>query len=315
MPVPSFDSSVDYYAMMGVPPSSSADDIKRAFRDVALRCHPDRADGNQTLIDKFKVASTAYAVLGDATVRAEYDEARKSAARARGYGRESQGSSARTPAQSFEQMFEGNIGKIYADAFGGGAGRSGSGGPGMGMPSFDQILRDVASSVMKGSGASGTRATSSSSAAPGTTASPGPRQRTRRAREGGKARGATPQARSATPVPEPSGSETARAIDGSILRVSGFDVFSDLSLSLEEAILGTERQIPTLGAMQGVRFPPGTQGGKMTLTGLGIRREVPGQPPTAGNHYVTVQIRIPRPAEVVSTLSGILRRHAGEGGK
>lgn len=60
----------DYYSVLGVPKSSSQDDIKKAFRKLAHKYHPDKPGGDEK---KFKEISEAYAVLSDEKKRAEYD--------------------------------------------------------------------------------------------------------------------------------------------------------------------------------------------------------------------------------------------------
>ena len=65
---------VDYYDLLGVQRGASADEIKKAYRKAALRDHPDRNRDDQAAEDRFKQAAEAYAVLGDATKRARYDQ-------------------------------------------------------------------------------------------------------------------------------------------------------------------------------------------------------------------------------------------------
>lgn len=63
----------DYYEVLGVTKSSSADEIKKAYRKVAMQFHPDRNPGDKSAEDKFKEAAEAYEVLSDQDKRAQYD--------------------------------------------------------------------------------------------------------------------------------------------------------------------------------------------------------------------------------------------------
>ena len=64
----------DYYNILGVSRSSSADDIKKKFRKLALKYHPDRNPGNKQAEAKFKEITEAYEVLGDPDKRSKYDQ-------------------------------------------------------------------------------------------------------------------------------------------------------------------------------------------------------------------------------------------------
>ncbi len=66
-------SKRDFYEILGVAKTSSADDIKKAYRKVAMQFHPDRNPGDKSAEDKFKEAAEAYEILSDADKKAQYD--------------------------------------------------------------------------------------------------------------------------------------------------------------------------------------------------------------------------------------------------
>lgn len=113
----------DYYEILGVDRTASEDDIKKAFRKLAQKYHPDKKGGDEA---KFKEASEAYAVLSDKKRRAEYDAYGKTFA-----GGGAQGGFGGFDFSNFQGFqnggqFEFDLGDIFGDFFGGGQAPFGS---------------------------------------------------------------------------------------------------------------------------------------------------------------------------------------------
>ena len=67
----------DFYAVLGVAETATAEEITKAYRQLARRLHPDANPGDRAAEERFKEVTAAYEVIGDAARRAEYDEARR----------------------------------------------------------------------------------------------------------------------------------------------------------------------------------------------------------------------------------------------
>ena len=67
----------DYYAVLGVSASASQDEIKKQYRKLAAKHHPDKNSSDPKAAERFKEISEAYQVLGDAEKRKQYDEMRR----------------------------------------------------------------------------------------------------------------------------------------------------------------------------------------------------------------------------------------------
>src|SRR3954453_13503061 len=76
----------DYYAVLGVPETATAKEIKSAYRKLSRQYHPDTNSGDASAEERFKEISAAYDVIGDETKRKEYDDARRMGPMAGGFG-------------------------------------------------------------------------------------------------------------------------------------------------------------------------------------------------------------------------------------
>ncbi len=112
-------SKKDYYEVLGVSKEASEQDLKKAYRKLAMKYHPDRNPDNQDAEVKFKEVKEAYEVLSDANKRAAYDRFGHAGVDQSAGGQGGFGGSA-----SFSDIF----GEVFGDIFGaGGGGRQGAG--------------------------------------------------------------------------------------------------------------------------------------------------------------------------------------------
>jgi molecular chaperone DnaJ len=268
--------TVDLYEKLGVKSDASAGEIKKAYRSLAKKFHPDATGGDKAKERRFKEVSTAYDVLGNSDRRARYD-AMRSGASPFGQGAPGAGGG-----------FNGNVwdlGDLFAQMFGGaqGGGQPGSGGRGGGVRYRVRKTGTPghASSPFDGFESFGQ--------------SPFAQKQRRPRRERAKTKPTGPTERKLT------------LADGVVVTQRGRHVYSDLRLALDEAILGTVKQVTTLSGVTKVKVPPGTSSGvKLRLKGKGANA----RNGKRGDHFVTIHIDVPSKIddETEKLLAKLMRR-------
>lgn len=116
----------DYYEILGVSKTASADEIKKAYRKVAMQFHPDRNPGDKEAEEKFKEAAEAYEILSDADKKAKYDRHGHAA-----FGPGTSGGGQYGGGMNMDDIFS-QFGDVFGDDvfgnfFGGGRSRGGGG--------------------------------------------------------------------------------------------------------------------------------------------------------------------------------------------
>jgi molecular chaperone DnaJ len=118
----------DYYELLGIEKGSSAEEIKKAYRKMAVKFHPDKNPGDKQAEENFKEIGEAYEALSDPQKRAAYDQYGHAAfdrSRGGGFGQRGGGGGFHDPFEIFREVFSGGGGgggTIFDDLFGGGGG-------------------------------------------------------------------------------------------------------------------------------------------------------------------------------------------------
>ena len=333
----------DYYEVLSVQKNASKDDIKKAYRKLAIQYHPDKNPGNKAAEEKFKEATEAYEVLSDDQKKQAYDQF--GFAGVEGMGGSTPHDFSQT-FRGFEDIF-GDFSGIFDTIFGGGAGRRGGGGQRQGANlRYDieiafkdavfgtkvevQYTRNDACAPCKGSGAASGTGRKVCPTCKGTgqirqsagffsMASPcrscggqgetiekpcsecgGSGAQKKRQKimvtippgaENGK-RVVIPRQGDAGPAGGPAGDLYVfiRVKPHEFFERQGEDLYCAIPISITQAALGAEIQVPTLeGKTIKVKIPSGVQNGKL----LRIRDEGVPVSSRRGNLYIKIMVQVP----------------------
>jgi curved DNA-binding protein len=291
----------DYYKVLGVERKASEDEIKRAYRKLALKHHPDRNPNDQKAEEKFKEINEAYQVLSDPEKRSRYDQLGDSYSRWQQRGGAPGGFNweewVTTPGAGNVRVEVGNL----DDLFGGGLG------------DFSEFFRTIFGGAANVGAERGRRNRAAErfqapsvqheitinlrEAYQGTT---------RRIEVDGRRlevkipRGARTgtKIRVADAVPSSQGQRgdlylLINVTDEPNLERKGNDLYTQVEVDLYKAVLGGEVTVPTLSGSVVLTIPPGTQPGQtFRLAGQGMPQIK--NPDSRGNLFVAVRVKLPR---------------------
>jgi curved DNA-binding protein len=293
----------DYYASLGLERGASEEDIKKAYRRLARKYHPD-VSKEAGAEEKFKEVAEAYQTLKDPEKRAAYDQ----------LGSHPAGQEFNPPPNWQQQYTETpfssediDLADLFSHLRGGGSGR----GARMSMPGQDY---EIGVAITVEEAFHGTQIDLDLNMP-----EYDERGRLRRVPRAFKARipkGATDGQRLRLPGKGGKGMQGGRDGDlylnitlrpHALYRASGHDLFLDLPLAPWEAVLGTSVEVPTPGGVVRLKVPTGTHaGGQLRLPGRGLPKPKGGE----GDLYAIVQIVVP---SVVGTPERELYRKLAEG--
>jgi curved DNA-binding protein len=283
----------DYYKMLGVKRNASDENIKKAYRKLAMKHHPDHAKGDKNAEEKFKKISEAYAVLSDKEKRQQYDTF---------------GSTGFQQRYSQEDIFKGFDFADILKEFGFGGGNRFSRGPGGMRFSFggDSPYGSRArqqQSLQKGADLIYELSLTLPEVATGTTKTISFKHQERSEKltvkipkgmiAGKKLRIAGKGETSPFGGPVGDLYIKAKVLGDPAYDVHGHDLYAKREIKLSEAILGTNISIPTItGKELSLKIPPGTKHNtKMRLAGHGLPHM---NAKDQGDLYVYIHVNMPK---------------------
>lgn len=309
----------DYYALLGVTRSATEDEVKKAYRKLAIQFHPDRNQGDKKAEEKFKEITEAYETLGDSKKRDMYDK----------FGHTQGGN----PFASGGNPF-GAGGPFGAGAGAGGYNRSYSGGGSAGGDPFQDIFGDVFSEVFGASrgGSAGARgrqrpqkgadlrytlSISLEEAAAGCEKVISFMRNKGNKEESTKLAVTVPAGVKENQKLKLTGEGDASALGEAgdlyviiqiqehlLFKREDNDIILDLPVSYIDAILGTSLEVPTLSGRVLIKIPPGTH------TGQTLRLKNKGLPKMGGfgSGDMLIKVLVDTPQEVSAEEKELLNK-------
>jgi curved DNA-binding protein len=286
----------DYYEILGVPRDAKEADIKKAYRKLARKYHPDLNPNNKQSEDKFKETQEAYEVLSDPEKRRKYDQ----------LGANWKNGTEFTPPPNWEGGAQGDF--DINDIFGQAGARHG---PGQGGASFSDFFEMLFGGAGMGGSTTGRRPRSTSGSMrsdaetelklPLTDMHRGTLQKltvmignTQKTIDVRIPPGARDNSRIRVPGGGTNGGDLyirLKQEDDSMFNVNGDDTETEIAITPWEAALGTTVEVTTLDGKAEVRIPPSVASGqKLRLKGQGLNIRGGGR----GNHVVKLKIVLPK---------------------
>jgi molecular chaperone DnaJ len=276
----------DYYDILGVKKTATEDELKKAYRNLAKKYHPDKNKGNKEAENKLKEISEAYAVLSDKEKREQYDRLGREAFSggspfgpggfdfsqfAEQFGRATgRGRGTRRPSGGGSGGFT----DIFSDLFGGG-GVAYEPGPERGPDLEAELTIDFRDAVL---GTTMDLKVNGSSIKVKIPEGVADGQRIRLRGKGGPGSMGGPPGDLNVLIhvrPHP------------FYERRGDDIYIDLPVTIGEAIRGAEVEVPTIHGPVRAKIPAGTQGGQtFRISGKGVKKK--------GDHYYRVEVAVPK---------------------
>ncbi|MCK4846756.1 MAG: DnaJ domain-containing protein [Deltaproteobacteria bacterium] len=276
-------SSKDYYKELGVSKTASAEEIKKAFRRLAKKFHPDLHPNNKRAEARFRAVNEAYDTLGDVKKRRDYDLGGPSF-----FGGGTQGHGGGWPPGAgggFDPAdFGGGMEDIFGQFFGGGGGarqRAPKRGKDMEYSLEVDFLKAIKGeqlelTVKRGGGTEKVRVHIPAGIVDGSNVRiPG---------KGGSGHYGAPSGDLIIKV---------KVKEHAYFERRGFDIYLDLPITISEAIAGAKVTVPTVDGHTTIKIPSATQGAqRLKIKGKGVPHGN-----KRGHQYVVIKIRIPDKVE------------------